>query len=522
MTLRRQLFLLQSLIVLLVIVGTGVTVAWAQENQLRESYKDRMAAVAKSVATLPAVLDAFDDADPAAVIQPIAEVIRNASDVDYVVVSDDRGIRFSHPDPALIGEKVSTPPDALGGKVYEGTQEGTLGLSWRVKVPVFRTGTDVVIGQVSVGILESDLRSAYLADIGWLGVTLGAAAMIAMVLSTGVGYLIRRRIYGLEPDEIKAMLDTRDATLHGIGDGIVVLDPTRTVVLCNDAALRLLGRTEADSPVGRQLSDVLALDLDDAAGTGQKLALAGERVLVARVDPITVDAREVGTVIILMDRTELDAALRDLAGAQSMAEALRAQQHEFANTLHTLGGLLELGEYEAAGRFLERAGGEDADHGPLSASIGDLEVAALLVAKRARARERGVTLDLHVPRPVASAAEDSRDRITVIGNLVDNAVEAVGAGGTVSVGLEETEDGDLTVTVDDDGPGVPVAERASVFSLEHSSKGDGSSLPRGYGLTLVERVVHRVGGGVSVTDSPLGGARFTVTLPRQTEAEQAR
>lgn len=520
MTLRKQIFLLQSVIMLIVIVGTGVAVAWFQENQLRESYKERMVAVAQSVARLPAVLDAFDDADPAAVIQPIAEVARTASNVDYIVVTDDRGIRYSHPDPDLIGKMVSTPPDALNGQTWVGTQEGTLGLSWRVKVPVFHG--DTVIGQVSVGILESDLRSAYLQNIVWLGAALAVAAVLATLLSSGVGYVIRRRIYGLEPDEIKAMLDTRDATLHGIGDGIVVLDPAARVVLCNDAALRLLGRTGTDSPVGAAVSDVVSIDLDEARTGDQQLALAGERVLLARVDPVIVDERSAGWVIILMDRTELDAALRDLAGAQSMAEALRAQQHEFANTLHTLGGLLELGEFDAAGRFIERAGGEDPDHGPLSQTVGDLDVAALLVAKRARARERGVSLDVHVDVPIAAVDDDSRDRITVIGNLIDNAVEATGAGGTVEVALHEDDDGTLIVTVDDDGPGVPVAERGSVFSLEHSSKATTGGLPRGYGLTLVTRVTGRLGGGVEVDDSPLGGARFVATIPRQNETEISR
>ena len=158
MRLRTQLVLLQSAIMLVVILGSGIAAAWLQERSLREAYLDRMIGVAYSVAQLPSVTDAFDDADPAAVIQPIAETVREASDVTYVVVSNVEGIRYSHPNPELIGEVVSTPPDAATtGELVVNTQTGTLGTSWRAKVPVF--GADgAVIGQVSVGILESELQ----------------------------------------------------------------------------------------------------------------------------------------------------------------------------------------------------------------------------------------------------------------------------------------------------------------------------------------------------------------------------
>ncbi|WP_402841761.1 ATP-binding protein [Microbacterium sp. GXS0129] len=515
--LRTQLLAVQSAIMLVVIVGTGVTVALVQGQQVRDSYRDRMIAVAQSVASLPAVLDAFDDSDPSAIIQPIAELVRAASDVDYVVVTDADGIRFSHPDPDRIGEVASTPLDALDGSMYVGTQTGTLGTSWRVKIPV-RAADDTIIGQVSVGILETDLHSAYLVNIGWLALALAVAAVIGALLSSATTSFVHRRLYGVEPDEIKRMLDTRDATLHGIGDGIVVLDPHRRVVLCNDAALRLLDRSEESSLVGLPIRELLDVDLDqpDADSGPQQLALAGERILLARVDPVIVDGRRVGTVIILMDRTELDTALRELAGAQSIAEALRAQQHEFANTLHTIGGLLELGEHDAASSFIERASGDDADSGGLPADLHDVEVAALLIAKRARAREAGVRFEVRCRGTVSAAGEHSRDRITVIGNLVDNAIEAAGRDGTVEVALEEDSSGALLITVDDDGPGIAPDRRDDVFSLEHTSKGSHGGLPRGYGLTLVSRVTRRAGGGVVVSDSSLGGARFEVRLPRST------
>ena len=252
MTLRTQLVLLQVFIVLAIVLTVGLAAMLMQERQIREASQERMIAVAQSVAQLPTIVDAYDDADPAAVIQPIAELIRDSSNVAYVVVTDDEGIRFSHPNPERIGEPVSTDPSvALAGDMYVGTQTGTLGESWRVKVPVFDADGDVM-GQVSVGILESALREDFLGDITGFLLALGAATVVGVVAATGVARIVRRRIYGLEPDEIRGLLETREATLHGIREGMLALDERGDVSLCNDSAARLLVILSAARKLGRR------------------------------------------------------------------------------------------------------------------------------------------------------------------------------------------------------------------------------------------------------------------------------
>ncbi len=524
MKLRTQLVVLQSAIMLVVIVGSGVAAAWLQERALRDAYLDRMIGVAYSVAQLPSVIDAYDDADPSAVIQPIAETVREASDVTYVVVTDVEGIRFSHPNPERIGEVASTEPDAvITGDLYTGRQTGTLGESWRAKVPVF-DAQGAIVGQVSVGILESELQAAWLSNVWILALFLAIAAVIGVLLASWAASLVRRRIYGLEPEEIKSMLETRNATLHGIGEGLVVLDEAGAIVLCNDAALRLLGR-EGDDLAGVPVAEVIDAQLEPllADAGEQQLVLAGERMLVVRADPVVVDDRSIGTVLILRDRTELDAALRDLAGARDSTETLRAQQHEFANTLHTLGGLLELGETDAAMAVIQRAGAGGAlaalepAHGIL-----ELEVAALLLAKRARARERGVELEVRADASLRPASSPSvaGDWLTVLGNLIDNALDA-SPGGRVEVSLDDVDSAGgrlVTIVVDDDGPGVDPELREAIFGHEVSSKQRPGGLTRGYGLMLVRRVAERLGGSATVSPSPLGGARFTARLPVESDA----
>ncbi|MFI8527926.1 ATP-binding protein [Promicromonospora sukumoe] len=418
MTLRAQLLVLQVVIVLVLVCTTGLVASALQERQLREAYVDRMSGVAQSVARLPVILDAFDDEDPSATIQPIAEVIREASEVTYVVVTDEHGVRYSHPDPEQIGRRVSTDPSVpLSGQVWTGTQTGTLGTSWRVKVPVFGSAADdsspaPVIGTASVGILESELRADLTDERGWLLGTLAAATVVGVVCAAWVTRLVRRRIYLLEPDDIATLLETRGLT-----------------------------------------------------------------------------------------------------------DALRSQSHEFANTVHVISGLLELGRTEEAVAFIERSGyGGLLSTSAVAPGVRSPEIAALLLVKTITARERGATLDvaeettLDAPTtPDASALHT--DALVVLGNLIDNAVDAAGPDGRVRVLLRA--DGDrLHLQVDDDGPGIPASLHHQVFKAGFSTKVPGDrEHSRGIGLALVRRVVDRRDGEVELGTGDLGGACVHVELP---------
>ncbi len=510
MSLRQRLLLLQVAIVVLTIGVVGGVALRMQEAQIRDSYEERMIGVAQSVATLPAIVAAYDEPDPSAVIQPIAEVIREASGVTYVVVTDAQGIRYSHPNPDRIGEMVSTETSApLSGRVYVGTQTGTLGESWRVKVPIFAEGE--VIGSVSVGTLESTLREDLLDDLPQLLVWVLGAGLAGTLGAVYVQRLVWRRVYRMEPEEIASLREVRDAMLHGLGEGMVAVDEHGRVALANDQARQMLDLPDdcVGRPAGEVLDEALRGLLTARGEGGDKLVLVGEQILFARVDRAVVDGRDVGSVLLLRDRTEVHALVRDLDGARDLTQALRAQAHEFANRLHVVSGLIELGRPDDALAFISQAVGSAAtSRYEALPGVTDPAVAALMVAKTATAHERGVEL---VTDPDAEVEPDgTTDVVTVLGNLLDNAVDAAGAGGTVRVSLAR-QGATAVVRVSDDGPGVPAAERERIFEPGVSTKSGRRT--RGIGLTLVRQVVTRRGGTICVEDAPGGGACFVVTLP---------
>lgn len=320
MTLRVQLLVLQALIVFLVTLATGIVAGAFQEQALREAYKDRMQAVAQSVAALPTVLDAFDDAEPSTTIQPIAEVIRVASDLAYVVVADEDGIRYSHPNPERIGEKVSTDPSIpLSGEVYVGTQTGTLGTSWRVKVPI-RDDDGTVIGTASVGILESELNEEFTANLVWLISAMLAAAVFGVFGSAWVTSIIRRRIYGLEPHQIAALVKNQETTLHGLSEGVISVDGAGRITLVNDAAARFLGRDAADldgASAAEVLGDELTTVLREGEAAGRPV-IVGSHVLVARSTGSDADGGEIGATLLLRDHTELHDVVRRVEAADAI------------------------------------------------------------------------------------------------------------------------------------------------------------------------------------------------------------
>lgn len=299
---------------------------------------------------------------------------------------------------------------------------------------------------------------------------------------------------------------------------MVAIDPRDRIALVNDAALELLDwpeQSEGQALDDLDVSPALHAALTRGPAQMDQLLLVGERLVVLNRRPMQSKGRLIGWVTTLRDRTELSTLESELGTTRTTTDTLRAQTHEFANQLHTISGLLHLGEYDEAVGFVDGVSFSRTQLvDDVTQGISDPAVAALVIAKSSLAGERGVSIRVAPGSRLDNVDEVlTRDLVTVVGNLVDNALDAVAGlpDGSVEVGLAD-EGGSVTVSVKDSGPGVQAAERDRIFQQGYSSKSSVSSAGRGFGLALTRLVCERRGGSASVHND--GGAVFTALLPR--------
>lgn len=517
-----QILVLQLAIVLLVVCGGLIASILRARNNLDQRGGQVSLAIARSVASTPEVVHAFSAPDPARIIDPLVERIRRATGAAFIVVANREGIRYSHPNPAEIGKSLLHDPgepvaSVLAGKTQVAVQKGSLGRSVRAKVPL-RDARGRVIGLVSVGVLESRLGSQLLAELPSIMIP----SLLALVLGgLGVALLarrVRRQTFGLEPREIATLVEQREAMLHAIREGAITVDAMGRVTLLNDEAQRLLGLD--GSAVGRPLAEVVPEGRVREVLTGEvdgpdQVILAGDRVLVANRTPVEVRGRPIGAVVTLRDRTELDALVGELNDARDLAEALRAQEHDFQHRLHVISGLIELGRHGEAVNEINRA---SLLHQELAGSLvsggSDPILTALLLGKASVASERGVKLHISAFQDVSDRLDDVHALATMLGNLIDNAIDSAsraGTGGQVDVSLV-ADGGDLVIRVHDSGAGVNPALSEEIFRDGYTTKvARQGGRRRGLGLALVSQEVRRRGGRISVEN--VDGALFTVTIP---------
>lgn len=497
------------------VLATGLFLA-PLSDQLDDQAMRRALSIAQTTAAQPQIAEDLTSTPATAggPVQREAERIREATEAEYIVVMDRRGVRWSHPTPSEIGRLVSTDPgQALAGHEVMEIDDGTLGRSARGKVPL-RDGAGEIVGAVSVGIAYDSVRARLIHSIPELLAYAGGALAVGALAAWLISRRVQRQTRDLAFSDISALLAEREAMLHGIREGVVALDRGGRIRLLNDEARRLLGI--GDEAVGRSLDEALGegRTTDVLAGrvTGTDLlTVRGQRVLVTNRMP-TDDG---GAVATLRDRTELEQLGRELDSTRGLIDALRAQDHEHANRMHTLLGLLELEMYDDAVEFVgEVVGDHRATAEQVAEKIRDPLLAALLVGKATVAAERGVALRLSDRTGLPDRLIDPRGLVTIVGNLVDNALDAVAGTPHARVEVELRAEGrTATLRVRDTGPGIPEEQRELIFTEGWSTKQRPAHRERGIGLSLVRRLAERQGGSATVGEAAGGGAEFVVVLP---------
>ncbi|MDR7357341.1 sensor histidine kinase regulating citrate/malate metabolism [Paeniglutamicibacter sulfureus] len=517
-------FLGLQLLILLAVMAGVLAMSLAQATQTFERVESRRSlAAAENLAATPLVRALLPEARPrfGSALPSITESVRSVSGSSEAVLVNAEGTVVTASNPALLGEKFPLgESEVMEGRAWTGsTQRGGIKML-EAHVPVLDDGGRLV-GFAAMGRSYPSLLERLLEATPNLLVYLGVSVALGTLGSLLLSRRVKRQTLGLEPAEITGLVEHREAILHGVKEGVVAIDLRERITLANDAARRLLGwpedcegRTLADLAIDAALREVLTMKQAEA----DRLVLVGERMVVFNRRPMEARGRLVGSVTTLRDRTELTTLEKELGATRMTTETLRAQTHEFANQLHTISGLIQLEEYDEVLSYVDGVSFsrtrllDDVTH-----RVADPTVAALLIAKSALASERGVGIDLDPASQLGRVDEAlSRDLTTVVGNLVDNAIDAVAGrpDAQVKVRLAE-EDGTVVVTVQDSGEGVDESNVAKIFVQGYSTKASASEAGRGFGLALTRLVCLRRGGDVTVANDE--GAVFTARLGKRVQ-----
>lgn len=499
-----QAIALQVLVVAVVVLAGSALALFDARRDGDDAARQQVIGIATALADSPSTAAAIESGTATKVLQPVTEAVRTNTGIAFITIMAPDGIRFTHTDPGQIGgHYLGTVEPALRGDTFSEVYTGTLGPSVRAIAPV-RGRDGRIVGLVSAGITQQTLGQRWRAQIPVIVAVTAAALGISLIGVWAIRRRLLRQTRGLRPDELRVMYDHHDAILHSVSEGLIVLDRDG-VALVNDEARRLLGL--GPGPVGTQ--DLPEFLRSTAPGVRDELHVTGDRVLVVNRARVAGSGSEVVTI---RDRTELQGALGELSSLQVLTDSLRAHAHESANKLHTVVTMVEMGRPEDAVRFATselELSQRLVDR--LSQAVGEPALVALLLGKTAQADERGIALTVTEDTQLsADTVLSGQEMVTVLGNLIDNAMDACDREDPWIEVTVSQDDRELLIRVADSGPGMDPDTFETAMQRGYSTKSDASG--HGLGLALVAQTVKRHGGTLH-TDVTYGSV-VTATVPR--------
>jgi sensor histidine kinase regulating citrate/malate metabolism len=533
-----------AVIAVVVLAGSGLALVDARQDG-DAAARQQVVSIATALADSPSTAAAIESGRATQVLQPVTEAVRANTDIAFITIMSPDGTRFTHTDPQQIGgHYLGTIEPALRGETFTEVYTGTLGPSIRAIAPV-HDGAGRVVGLVSAGITQQTLAQRWRDQWPTIAIVSVAALAVSFVGVWAIRRRLLRQTHGLRPDELRVMYEHHDAILHSVSEGLIVLDRGR-VVLVNDEARRLLGLQpgtvdESDLPEFLRTYDpgvrdevhvtkerVLVVNRSRVGETGGQersdsgMSRGGQERSDSGMSRGGRERSDSGMfrqseVVTVRDRTELQGALGELSSLQVLTDSLRSQAHEAANKLHTVITMVEMGRPEDAVKFAtaELALSQRlVDR--LSGEVAEPALVALLLGKTAQADERGIALtiteDTHLAPDTENVPLTAQEMVTVLGNLVDNAMDACDRDDPwVEVTVSQGDD-ELMIRVADSGAGMDCEtfERSMQRGYSTKSTGDGAE-PHGLGLALVAQVVKRHAG--TLTADVTYGSVVTVTVP---------
>jgi sensor histidine kinase regulating citrate/malate metabolism len=522
-SLKAQMICLVFLLVFsLTLVAGGLYTAMISEI-LEDQIGKRALEVSRTVARMPMVKQQIVKPRPDGKLQALAEQIREEVGAEFIVIGNRDGIRFSHPKPDRLGKKMvggDNAPALELGESYVSRAVGTLGPSIRGKVPIF-DASGVIVGVVSVGYLQENVRVIIHDHQLKVGVLIGILVVFGILGAVSISNRFKRAIFDLEPEQIARLLTERETIIDSIREGIVAIDRDAKVTVVNRQAIVILGRDSESQIIGQPIRDVLpGAKLSRVLSGGeqrhdQELEVNGTIMLINTVPMIEQDAI-IGAVASFRRRDELDILAKQFSQVKEYSEMLRAQTHEYSNKLHTIAGLIQIEhDREALELISQETAGYQGLIGFLAKAVPFPVLAAFILGKYNHAQELRIEFEIDPDSQLKDVpSELSREKLlTVLGNLLDNAFDAALQGEhQAKVKLSMTDvSNDLIFEVEDSGAGVSAEKSEKIFERGFSTK----QADRGHGLHLVRKALRDLGGQITLSDSDLGGALFSVFIPKR-------
>ncbi|MBP1970729.1 CitB family two-component system sensor histidine kinase CitS [Virgibacillus natechei] len=514
------LVLIITLIVFITILLTTI-IAYLESEETEQHIGERALHVATTLSLMPTIRDAFALDEPETVIQPVASEVREMIGAEFIVVGNSESIRYAHPDEEKVGrEMVGGDNDKalIHGEYYTSKATGSLGPSLRGKAPVINDDGEIV-GIISVGFMVEDIRTTIfnkLLKISGVAILVIAIGIIGGIL---LARSIRKDTYGLEPHQIASLYRDRNAILESIKEGVIAIDKDGQINMMNESAQKILGLSENN--INKKIEDVFpntrmynVLFSGDVI-KNDEMILNNRNVIINRT-PIMENEEVIGVVSSFRDKTELNEMINTLSEVRKYSEDLRAQTHEYTNKLYVISGLLQLGYYKKAIELIQTESQLTGNQNKiLIEQINDRTVQAILLGKIGKASEMKINFEIESSSYLGHLPEhlDIVKLITILGNLLDNAIEAVETNEYKNVVFFATDlGGDIVFEIADNGVGISDDKVKQIFEQGFSTKDNEN---RGYGLAIVKETVNELQGQIEVTNQPTGGAVFTVFIPKE-------
>jgi two-component system, CitB family, sensor histidine kinase DctS len=515
----------------LVLLSSGVSGTLLIEKvflAIEKEIGQRALSIARSVSQVDQIIDYVGIPGGWRVIEPVAERIRLATNVEYIVILDMDKVRYSSPVKERIGTLFQGGDEspAFAEHAYISRATGVNGPSVRAFVPIMKNS--VQEGVVVVGIVTPTYMKLLWDYRSDLYLTLFIALSVGFVGSFLLAYNIKKQMFNMEPQEIARLLEERVAVFHSIGEGIIAIDRNYKITIANPEAYRILGLNKpiVGSIIHHVIPDSPLVPVIESGVPeyNQDRMIGSARVLISII-PIKFKETIVGAVATFRDKTDVYNLAEELTGVKQFIEALRVQNHEYMNKLHTIAGLIQLGKPDQALTYIFDITEQQQELAAfLTNNICDYAISGLLLGKVSRARELGIDLQIDrnsrlrsIPKPW-----DTSILVAILGNLLENAMESF-----QGQALEERHifcsildyDPSLQIIVEDNGSGIPKKVQDLIYIQGFSTK-ENKHKNRGIGLALIHQYVQNVGGTIDLESSPGKGTVFTINIPKHLKEEE--